>query len=137
MSAHLEVESFTIIGLATHPEGLDQIAAAHGWDAVMAASLGRRMALRQAAASVSLDFQRWYMDQPVVDDVATRLGDGYITVELSGQLISPLTGEPIDALPVPARWLRGVSAGTLGVVDGQIVTVGNVVLRYGADGLSR
>jgi hypothetical protein len=59
VSAHFEVGSFTIIGLATHPEGLDQVAAADGWDAVMAASLGSRMALRQAAASVSLDFQRW------------------------------------------------------------------------------
>jgi hypothetical protein len=125
------------VEVATHPESLEQVAAAHGWDAVMAASLSRRMALRQAAASVSLDFQLWYMDQPVVDEVATRLGDGSITVELAGPLLSPLTGEPIDALPVPARWLKGVPAGTLGQVDGQTVTVGNVVLRYGADGLSR
>lgn len=107
------------VEIATHPESLDHVAKARGWDAVMAASLGRRMALRQAAASVSLDFQRWYMEQPVVDEVATRLGDGSITVELAGLLLSPLTGEPIDALPVQARWLRGVPAGTLGQVDGR------------------
>jgi hypothetical protein len=77
------------------------------------------------------------MDQPVVDDVATRPGDGDITVELSVRLISPLTGEPIDAPPVPLRWLRGVSPGTLGGVDGLTVTVGNVVLGYDVDGLSR
>lgn len=120
------------VEIATHPESL-----ARGWDAALAGSTGIRMPLRQAAASVSLDFRRWYMDQPVVDDVATRLGDGSITVELSGDLMSPLTGAAIKALPVPARWLKGVPPGTLGVVQDQTVTVGDVVLRYAADGLSR
>ena len=125
------------VEIATHPDSLDRVAAARGWDAALAGSSGIRMALRQAAASVSLDFRRWYMDQPIVDDVATRLSDGSITVELSSQLLSPLTGAAIKALPVPARWLRGVPPGTLGVVQDQTVTVGDVVLRYAADGLCR
>lgn len=125
------------VEIATHPDSLDRVAAARGWDAALAGSTGIRMALRQAAASVSLDFRRWYMDQPVVEDVATRLGDGSITVELSGQLLSPLTGAAIQALPVPARWLKDVRPGTLGVAQDQTVTVGDVELRYSADGLSR
>jgi CRISPR-associated endonuclease/helicase Cas3 len=125
------------VEIATHPESLDQVAAAHGWDSVLAAATGGTMALRQAAASVSLDFRRWYMEQPVVDDVATRFGDGCITVELYDDLISPLTGEAINAWSIPARWLKGVPAGTLARVQDQTVTVGNVMLSYTADGLSR
>ena len=125
------------VEIATHPDSLDRVGATRSWDAALAGSSGIWMALRQAAASVSLDFRRWYMDQTVVDDVATRLGDGSITVELSGDLVSPLTGAAIKALPVPARWLKGVPPGTLGLVRDQTVTVGDVVLRYSADGLSQ
>ncbi len=36
----------------------------------------------------------------------TRLGDGSVDVEVEGKLISPFTGETIDALSIRANWIR-------------------------------
>jgi hypothetical protein len=34
------------------------------------------------------------------------LGEGTVTVAVKG-LVSPFTGNEIEALPIPGRWLRG------------------------------
>jgi hypothetical protein len=38
----------------------------------------------------------------------TRLGDGTVTVAVEN-LVSPFTGQKIEGLAIPARWLRGTA----------------------------
>ncbi|WP_295388779.1 hypothetical protein [uncultured Thiodictyon sp.] len=57
-------------------------------------------------------------------------------------LASPFTGSAIEALPVPARWLRDVAPGTAGVptpdgAGGYRVDIGQRRFQYGLLGLRR
>ena len=83
---------------------------------------------------------RPYAEQPVTEAVPTRLGEGAVTVELTEPIASPFTAAPIEALPVPWRWLRDVAPGTPGVpmsdgAGGYEIAVGAVQLSYSQLGL--
>ena len=54
----------------------------------------------------------------------TRLADGTVTVAVTN-LVSPFTGQEINALPIPGRWLRGV------VLPDEPINVVNGRLRIG------
>ncbi len=58
-----------------------------------------------------------------------------MTIEVN--LISPLDGSKIERMPVPASWLRQVSADTPIVCEDQHLYVGNVGMTYGEVGLVR
>jgi hypothetical protein len=62
----------------------------------------------QLAEANLIDWQRRYGDAPVNEWLPTRLGDGTVTVAVKN-LISPFTGEKIEALPISVRWLGGVA----------------------------
>jgi hypothetical protein len=80
------------------------------------------------------------MEQPVDERVVTRLGHGSVTVELDRTLISPISGEEVQALPVPYRWLRDMITGTKGIVgemgeDMLSIRIGKLALSYGEAGI--
>jgi hypothetical protein len=78
----------------------------------------------------------YWWDQCPSPTAATRLGDGTITIATPG-LRSPFDGEPIEALPVRLNWLRGVTPTTAATVDGSLVRIGTLTLRYEADGVQK
>jgi CRISPR-associated endonuclease/helicase Cas3 len=130
----------TLVETATHPESLETFADCHGWSELFAETWGKRIAMRQRAEGVLLDWQRPYMEQPVDERVVTRLGDGSVTVELDRPFISPISGEEVQALPVPYRWLRDVIPGTKGIVgemgeDVLSIRIGKLALSYGEAGI--
>ena len=131
-----------MVEMATHPESLELSAQTRGWADLFAATWGRRLVMRQRAEGVLLDWQRPYMEQPVDERVLTRLGDGSIILALDHPFDSPISGEEVQALPVPCRWLRDLAPGTIGIVSGLdervlLFEIGKLILRYGEAGLER
>ncbi|WP_295445635.1 hypothetical protein [uncultured Thiodictyon sp.] len=131
-----------LVETATHPDSLQAFAQRQGWLPLWQETWGRRLTQRQQAQGGLLDWSRPYAEQPVTEAVPTRLGEGSVTVELGVALASPFTGSAIEALPVPARWLRDVAPGTAGVpaldgAGGYRVDIGQRRFNYGLLGLRR
>lgn len=128
-----------LVEIATHPDYLSDHAKDKGWEALYAATWGKRIAQRQTAQGVLLDWRRPYLEQPVDERVVTRLGDGTITIELDRPFTSPISGEEVQALPMPYRWVRDVAPGTVGVVVAEdetfMVSVARVLLTYSQSGI--
>jgi hypothetical protein len=61
----------------------------------------------QLAEASLIDWRRPYREALVNEWLPTRLGEGTVTVAVKS-LGSPFTGQKIEALPIPGRWLRGV-----------------------------
>jgi hypothetical protein len=61
----------------------------------------------QLAEASLIDWQRPYREALVNEWLPTRLGEGTVTVAVKN-VVSPFTGQEIEALPIPGRWLRGV-----------------------------
>ena len=84
---------------------------------------------------IAWDRTYWWDQCPSLT-AATRLGDGKVTIATPG-LRSPFDGELVEALPVRIEWLGGVVPLTPVVVEGSLVRVGPLTLRYGADGVQK
>jgi hypothetical protein len=104
---------------------------------------GHAMAAGQLALSGLVDRSQGY-DQALVNErVPTRLGDGSVDVEVEGKLLSPFTGEQIEALSIRASWLREAAPGSPAVVAGfdtagrTLINVGKARFAYGDEGLHR
>jgi CRISPR-associated endonuclease/helicase Cas3 len=134
-----------MVELATHADHLEVRARIYGkrWEALWQRLYGKAMAEGQQALSGLVDRTRDYAQALVNERVPTRLGDGSVDVEVEGRLISPFTGERIDALSIRSNWLRGaapssrarivsVEAGGRASID-----VGGVRLAYDEEGLHR
>jgi CRISPR-associated endonuclease/helicase Cas3 len=126
-----------LVERATHPDSLRALARRRGaaWEVLLGKAAEHGAAARQQGALAVVDWSEPYQRAQVGDE-PTRLGDGTITVETPG-LSSPLTGEPVAALPIPARWLVGISPSTPAMVDGQAIRIGTLALYYGSRGLER
>ncbi len=127
---------------ATHPDGLEAFAVRREWLQLWRETWGKRLAQRQIAQGGLLDWTRPYAEQPVTEALATRLGEGSVTIELSAPMPSPFTGVAIAALPVPMRWLHDVQNGTPGIpvpdgTDNFSIGVGTKRFHYGVMGLRR
>jgi hypothetical protein len=61
----------------------------------------------QLAEASLIDWRRPYREALVNEWLPTRLGEGTITVAVKN-LSSPFSGQEINALPIPGRWLRGI-----------------------------
>jgi hypothetical protein len=61
----------------------------------------------QLAEASLIDWERPYREALVNEWLPTRLGEATVTVAVKN-LASPFTGQKIEALPIPGRWLRGV-----------------------------
>jgi hypothetical protein len=62
----------------------------------------------QLAEASLIDWERPYREALVNEWLPTRLGEGTTTVAVRN-LVSPFTGQNIEALPIPGRWLSGVA----------------------------
>jgi hypothetical protein len=62
----------------------------------------------QLAAASLIDWERPYREALVNEWLPTRLGEGTVTVAVRN-LVSPFTGQNIEAVPIPGHWLRGVA----------------------------
>jgi hypothetical protein len=78
----------------------------------------------QLAGASLIDWERPYREALVNEWLPTRLGEGTITVAVKN-LVSPFTGQKIEALPIPGRWLRGVA------LPDEPITAVNQQLRIG------
>jgi hypothetical protein len=134
-----------IVELATHVDHLERRALAFGqsWAKLWKRLYGRAMVASQQALSGLVDRSQGY-DQALVNErVPTRLGDGSVDVEVEGKLISPYTGDLIDALSIRANWLRLAEPGSPALVAGVdtagriLINVGRAHFTYGIEGLHR
>ena len=100
--------------LATHADHLETRARTYGarWEALWQRLHGKAIAEGQQALSGLVDRTRDYGQAFVNQRVPTRLGDGSVDAEVKGRLISPFTGEQIDALSIRSNWLRGAEPGS-------------------------
>lgn len=139
-------DSRALVESATHPMHLADLAQRFGrdWQTLWQCLYGRDLAQRQAAEAGLIDWERPYEDALVDERLPTRLGEGKVTVALAAgsALLSPFDGQPIDAVAVPGRWLRGVPVDTaadiLSFRDGMYgLQVGGVPLIYCERGLQR
>ena len=85
-----------------------------------------------------------YRNALIDDRYVTRLGEGTVTVA-TPSLVSPFTGGPIAALPIPISWLARVNVDFRdwvegeqeAVVNGRQVQIGALILTYDRLGLQR
>jgi hypothetical protein len=91
----------------------------------------------QLAEASLIDWRRPYRDALVTEWLPTRLGDGTVTVAVKN-LVSPFTQEKLAALPIPGRWLRGITLPQEAVdaANGQIL-IGSKSFGYNRLGLVR
>jgi CRISPR-associated endonuclease/helicase Cas3 len=133
------------VELATHADHLEGRAQTYGerWVELWHRSYGQTLADNQQALAGMVDRALGYERALVNERVPTRLGDGSVDVEVEAGLLSPFTGENIDALSIRANWLRQAEPGSTATVVGNdvagraVIDVGGVYLTYGVEGLHR
>lgn len=132
--------SRTLVERATHADHLRSIADEAGdkWQALWRRLYERARIDGQLAETGLVDWKRPYREALIDDRYATRLGEGAVTIATPG-LASPFTGDAIDALPLPARWLS--VAGPIDelpvAVTGNRVSVGDRAFTYTKLGVQR
>jgi CRISPR-associated endonuclease/helicase Cas3 len=99
----------TLVERATHADYLRDLATSIGgrWLDLWRELFDDAAQKSQLAETSLVDWKRAYREALVNEWLPTRLGDGTITVAVRN-LASPFTGKRIEALPIPARWLRNV-----------------------------
>jgi CRISPR-associated endonuclease/helicase Cas3 len=99
----------TLVERATHADYLRDLATSLGgrWLDLWRELFDDAAQKAQLADASLIDWERPYREALVNEWIPTRLGDGTITVAVRN-LVSPFTGKRIEALPIPARWLRNV-----------------------------
>lgn len=126
-----------LVEAATHPDALAQEAGrGAAWAAAWQDQQGAGYAYKQLADAGLLSLDAPYDDRQRPMNAVTRLGDGSVTAEVLG-LKSPLSGAPLNALPVPARWLGAIEPGVVGHANGSAVRIGGMLMTYGEAGLMR
>jgi CRISPR-associated endonuclease/helicase Cas3 len=133
-------DSRKLVEQATHADHLKTVAEARGgvwrvlWRRLFEADAQRS----QLGEASTIDWRRPYRENPVGEFLPTRLAAGTVTVAMQG-LVSPFTGEPLDAIAVPARWLAAskVAPDTRGVAQATVVGVGALAMTYDRLGLQR
>jgi CRISPR-associated endonuclease/helicase Cas3 len=130
---------------ATHADHLEARAQTYGrqWVALWQRFYGKGIADSQQALAGLIDRGVGY-DQALVNErVPTRLGDGSVDVAVDETLVSPFTGEAIDALSIRASWLRNAQPGSAATVVGSdnlgrtVLGIDGVRFVYGVEGLHR
>ena len=98
-----------LVERATHADYLRDMAASLGgnWTDLWRELFDEAAIKSQLAEASLIDWKRPYRDALVNEWLPTRLGEGTVTVAVES-LVSPFTGQQIRALPIPARWLRGI-----------------------------
>ena len=131
-----------LVEAATHPEALDQLAAARGWEDFRQRVTGKALAEMNAAGLVLLDRDADLPEQFPDDElIRTRLGDAGVRLRLPDGLIGPF-GAPIRTLTLPPHWSHGLTGdesmenivADKGLISFEISTV---QYEYRASGLAR
>jgi CRISPR-associated endonuclease/helicase Cas3 len=131
-------DSRTLVEQATHADHLKTVADGRGgaWRALWRCLFQANAKHSQLGEASTIDWRRPYRDNLVGEFLPTRLAEGTVTVAMQG-LVSPFTGEPLDAIAVPARWLAGIAKDTTGMAQAEMVQVGAMAMTYDPLGLQR
>jgi CRISPR-associated endonuclease/helicase Cas3 len=138
--------SRVLVERATHADHLREVAdqAGEKWQALWRRLFERDRIHTQLAEAGLVDWSRPYRDALIDDQYVTRLAQGTVTVATPG-LMSPFTGDPIEALPIPVSWFARanvdftdwVEGEQEAVVTGRQVQIGALILTYDRLGLQR
>jgi CRISPR-associated endonuclease/helicase Cas3 len=113
----------SLVERATHADYLREMAAALGgsWTDLWRELFDEAALKAQLAEASLIDWRRPYREALINERLPTRLGEGTVTVAVEN-LVSPFTGQRIEALPIPGRWLRGTALphGPVNALDGQL-----------------
>jgi CRISPR-associated endonuclease/helicase Cas3 len=98
----------SLVERATHADYLREVGASlgGGWTDLWRELFDQAAVKTQLAEASLINWGRPYREALVNEWLPTRLGEGTVTVAVKN-LVSPFTGQKIDALPIPGRWLRG------------------------------
>ncbi len=132
-------DSRTLVERATHADFLREMALSLGdnWSELWRELFDKAAINAQLAQASLIDWRRPYRDALVNEWLPTRLGDGTVTVAVKN-LLSPFTQERLAALPIPGRWLRGITPPEEAVETlGSQLQIGSRVFSYGRLGLTR
>jgi len=133
--------SRVLVERATHADHLREVAdrAGEEWQALWRRLFERARIDAQLAEAGLIDWSRPYRNALIDDRYVTRLGEGTVTVATPG-LVSPFTGDPIPAVPIPGSWLARAKVEVeqdIAVVTGRQVQIGALTLTYDRLGLQR
>lgn len=133
--------SRALVEAATHPEALDRIAEARGWQAYRQRVGGKAIAEMQGARLVLLDRLAPFPERFPEDEVIhTRLGEFGVVLTLPEGTMGPF-GTAIRTLALPVQWSRGLTGEEEVRVEtsteGLTLRVGDRVFLYDAAGLRR
>lgn len=127
-----------LVESATHPQRLDEVARANGWEEYRARVTGKAIAETQGAKLVTLDRTAEFPSQfPDDEIIRTRLGEQGAILSLPTGTIGPF-GHPVTTLALPVHWSRGLTGEEEVLVDGDAplrLSVGDKQFQYGPDGL--
>jgi CRISPR-associated endonuclease/helicase Cas3 len=129
----------SLVERATHADHLRKTAATLGgrWTDLWRELFDAAAIEAQLAEASLINWGRSYREALVNERLPTRLGEGTVTVAVEN-LMSPFTGQEIEALPIPGRWLRGtvLPDEAVNAVDGQL-RIGTQTFTYDRLGIQR
>ena len=128
-----------LVERATHADYLREMAESLGgrWTDLWRELFDEAAINAQLAQANLIEWRRPYRDALVREWLPTRLGDGTVTVAVKN-LVSPFTQGKLAALPIPGRWLRGITPPdeAIDATDSQIL-IGSKSFGYDRLGLVR
>jgi CRISPR-associated endonuclease/helicase Cas3 len=128
-----------LVERVTHADYLREMAASLGgsWTDLWRELFDEAALKAQMAEASLVDWRRPYREALINEWLPTRLGEGTVTVAVEG-LVSPFTGQKIEALPIPRRWLRGtvLPDWPVNAVEGQL-RIGTQNFAYDRLGIRR
>lgn len=128
-----------LVEAATHPEALDRIAEAHGWQGYRQKINGKRLAEAKTADLAILDRTEPLGAFPDDEKLRTRLGEDGVVLRLAPGTVG-VFGLPITRIALPAFWSQGLTGEeAVEVQAGPPIrmTVAGKVMSYGPEGLMR
>lgn len=141
---HIPAMNRALVEAATHPQALEALARARGWQTYWQRVIGKARAEMQTAGLCLLDRNAPLLAAdgrvncfPDDETIRTRLGEEGVILTLPAGTMGAF-GEPITRLALPAHWSRGLTGAETARVDpGPLirVTVSDMVLTYGPEGL--
>lgn len=128
-----------LVEAATHPQALDQLAEARGWQAYRQRVTGKALAEMRTAGLCVLDRSAPLTCFPDDESIRTRLGEEGVILTLPEGTVGAF-GSPITRFALPAHWSRGLAGDELATVcPGPPIrmSVADRVMRYGPEGLQQ